>query len=176
LNVEDKLVVFNAGARLEDIDEYSMYFDGFLMENFMGDQLKTTFSEGLAADESGFLVIYGVDTDDTGVIDLNKMRLGLVLSMLFDESYFSYDFGPRDHGQAWWFPEYDVILGEPIGDYFVVDGVFWREFENGFVIAAPEGADVSFDRLFRDVTSGDVSNSFIINAGDGRIYLKPDSE
>jgi hypothetical protein len=117
-----------------------------------------------------------VDTDDTGVIDYSKMRLGLVLSMLFDESYFAYDFGPRDHGQAWWFEEYDVALGEPVGDYYVVDGVFWREFENGFVVAAPEGADVSFDSQLRDVSNGDVSNTFYIDAGDGRIYLKSDKE
>jgi len=29
LNTEDKLVVFNAGARHSDIDDYSMYFDGY---------------------------------------------------------------------------------------------------------------------------------------------------
>jgi hypothetical protein len=172
LNVYDKLIIFNSGARLSDIDEYSMYFDGFLMENFMGDQLKSTFSEGLSAGESGFIVIYGVDTDDTGVIDYNKMRLGLVLSLLFDNCYFTYDFGPRDHGQAWWFNEYDVVLGDPIGYYFEVNGSFWREFENGFVVAAPNGANVSFDTLYKDVTSGKVSTDFKIDIGDGRIYLQ----
>jgi len=171
LNTEDKLVIFNAGARLSDIDDYSMYFDGYLMENFMGGQLKTTFSEGLEALNGDKIVIYGVDTDDTGVVDMKKMRLGLTLSLLGDNTYFTYDFGPRDHGQAWWYPEYDVDLGEPLGEYYELEGAYWREFERGIVVAAPEGASVSFDEEYTDVTSGESSESFIIEEGDGRIFI-----
>ena len=172
LNTEDKLVIFNAGARLSDIDDYSEYFNGYLMENFMGCQLKTTFSEGLEAVNSDKIMIYGVDTDDTGVVDMKKMRLGLSLSLLGDNTYFTYDFGPRDHGQAWWYPEYDVDLGAPLGEFYELDGAYWREFEKGFVVAAPEGATVSFDEEYTDVTSGEASESFTIEEGDGRIFLK----
>lgn len=172
LNTEDKLVVFNAGARLADIDDYSEYFDGYLMENFMGGQLKTTFSEGLEALNGDKIVIFGVDTDDTGVVDMNKMRLGLALSLLGDNTYFTYDFGPRDHGQAWWYPEYDVDLGAPMGEYYEVEGAYWREYERGFVVAAPDGASVSFDEEYTDATSGEASMSFTVEAGDGRIFLK----
>jgi hypothetical protein len=171
LNIEDKLVIFNAGARLSDIDDYSDYFDGYLMENFMGSQLKTTFSEGREALNGDKIVIYGVDTDDTGVVDMKKMRLGLTLSLLGDNTYFTYDFGPRDHGRAWWYPEYDVDLGEPLGEYYEIDGAYWREFERGFVVAAPEGASVSFDEEYTDVTSGESSESFTIEEGDGRIFI-----
>jgi hypothetical protein len=172
LNTDDKLVIFNAGARLSDIDDYSMYFDGYLMENFMGSQLKTTFSEGLEAVNDDKMVIYGVDTDDTGVADMKKMRLGLALSLMGDNTYYTYDFGPRDHGQAWWYPEYDADLGEPLGEYYERDGVYWREFDNGFVVAAPDGASVSFDEEYTDVTSGEASMSFTVEEGDGRIFLK----
>jgi hypothetical protein len=170
LNTEEKLVIFNAGARFTDIDAYSEYFDGYLMENFMGEQLKTSFDEGLEAADSEYIVIYGVDTDDTGVIDL-KMRLGLTLSLLNDNTYFTYDFGPRDHGQAWWYDEYDVELGEPIGEYYEVEGAYWREFENGIVTSAPNGADVIFDEAVTDITSGTSSTSFTIEPGDGRIFI-----
>ncbi len=172
LNTDGKLVVFNAGARLSDIDDYSEYFDGYLMENFMGCQLKTTFSEGLEALNGDKTVIFAVDTDDTGVADTKKMRLGLALSLLGDNAYFTYDFGPRDHGQAWWYPEYDVDLGEPLGEYYERDGAYWREFENGFVVAAPDGASVSFDEEYVDATSGEASMSFTVEEGDGRIFLK----
>ena len=172
LNTEDKLVIFNAGARFTDIDAYSEYFDGYLMENFMGEQLKTTFNEGLEAADSEYIVIYGVDTDDTGVVDLNKMRLGLTLSLLNDNTYFTYDFGPRDHGQAWWYDEYDVDLGAPIDDYYMSDSAYWREFENGIVVSAPNGAEVNFDEEHMDVTSGDSSKSFTIDPGDGRIFVR----
>ncbi len=172
LNTEGKLVVFNAGARLSDIDNYSMYFDGYLMENFMGGQLNTTFSEGLEALNGDKMVIYGVDTDDTGVVDEKKMRLGLALSLFGDNAYYTYDFGPRDHGQAWWYPEYDADLGEPLGEYYERDGAYWREFENGFVVAAPSGASVSFGEEYTDMTSGESSRSFTVEEGDGRIFLK----
>ncbi|TRO49394.1 hypothetical protein E2P65_01190 [Candidatus Bathyarchaeota archaeon] len=171
LNNEDKLVIFNAGARLSDIDDYSEYFDGYLMENFMGDQLKTTFSEGLETVNGDKIVIIAVDTDDTGVVDTKKMRLGLTLSLLGDNTYFTYDFGPRDHGQAWWYPEYDADLGEPLGEYYERDGAYWRAFEKGFVVAAPNGASVTFDEEYVDVTSGETSESFTIEEGDGRIFL-----
>ncbi len=172
LNTDGKLVVFNAGARLSDIDDYSEYFDGYLMENFMGDQIRTTFDEGLEALNGDKIVIFAVDTDDTGVVDENKMRLGLTLSLLGDNTYFTYDFGPRDHGQAWWYPEYDADLGEPLGEYYERDGAYWREFEKGFVVVAPNGASVSFDEEYIDVTSEETSNSFVIDEGDGRIFVK----
>ena len=171
LNTEDKLVIFNAGARFSDIDAYSEYFDGYLMENFMGELIKTTFDEGLEAADTDFIVIYGVDTDDTGAVDLKKMRLGLTLSLLNNNTYFTYDFGPRDHGQAWWYDEYDVELGEPFGDYYEFEGAFWREFENGFVVCAPDGAEISFDEALVDVTTGTSEISFTIEQGDGRIFL-----
>ena len=171
LNTENKLVIFNAGARFTDIDAYSEYFDGYLMENFMGEQLKTSFDEGLKAADSDYIVIYGVDTDDTGVVDINKMRLGLTLSLLNDNTYFTYDFGPRDHGQAWWYDEYDVDLGAPIDDYYMFEGAYWREFENGIVVSAPNGAEVSFDEEHTDVTTEITSTSFTIEPGDGRIFL-----
>ncbi|RLI03939.1 hypothetical protein DRO31_00535 [Candidatus Bathyarchaeota archaeon] len=172
LNTQNKLVIFNSGARLSDIDAYGEYFDGYLMENFMGDQLQTTYAEGLEAADSDYLVIYGVDTDDTGIQDHAKMRLGLTLSLLNENTYFTYDFGPRDHGQAWWYPEYDVELGEPLGDYYESDGAYIREYENGYVVSAPNGATLSFDELLTDVTSGVQGTSFTVEAGDGRIYLR----
>jgi len=171
LNTEDKLVIFNAGARFSDIDAYSEYFDGYLMENFMGELIKTTFDEGLEAAYSDFIIIYGVDTDDTGAVDLKKMRLGLTMSLLNNNTYFTYDFGPRDHGQAWWYDEYNVELGEPLGDYYEFEGAFWREFENGFVVCAPDGAEISFDEALVDVTTGTSEISFTIEQGDGRIFL-----
>ena len=170
-NTENKMVIFNAGARFSDIDAYSGYFDGYLMENFMGDQLKTTFQEGLDAANSPYTGIYAVDTDDTGQVDLNKMRLGLTLSLLNDNTYFTYDFGPRDHGQAWWYPEYDVDLGKPLGACYLKDGAYWREYEKGIVVAAPNGVTVNFDVAYTDVTSGVSSTSFTIEPGDGRIFL-----
>ena len=41
INTAKKTVVFNAGRDLPDIDAYSEFISGYLMENFMGEQVKS---------------------------------------------------------------------------------------------------------------------------------------
>jgi hypothetical protein len=101
------------------------------------------------------------------------MRLGLTLSMLNDNTFFTYDFGPRDHGQAWWFPEYDVDLGAPLTAYYTKEHAYWREFENGFVVSSPDADTmIEFDHQFTDITTGILSKKFTVEKGDGRIFLR----
>lgn len=173
LNTENKLVIFNAGACYADIDVYAQYFDGFLLENFMGNLIKTTYQDGLDAAATGKIVILNPDTDDTGQQNMELMRLSLTLSLLFDNTYFTYDFGPRDHGQAWWYPEYDVQLGKSLGDHYHKDNAYWRDFEHGTVVSAPN-ADVmvEFIQEHTDVTTGIRATFFTVEKGDGRIFLK----
>ncbi|MFA5302930.1 MAG: putative glycoside hydrolase [Candidatus Nanoarchaeia archaeon] len=173
LNTENKMIIFNAGRNLSDIEIFSSYFDGYLMENFMGEQLNSTFDEGLNAAKNDYIIIYGVDTDDSGIKDLNKMRLGLTLSMLNNNTYFAYDFGPRNHGQAWWFTEYDANLGKPLSDYYKKDEAYFREFENGIIVSSPySNVTVNFEQNYTDVTTKMQNSSFIVNKGDGRIFIK----
>ncbi len=171
-NTEGKLVIFNAGLKYEDIDEYKDYMDGYVLENFLG-EWGADYETGLAAANSDYIVIYAVDTDDTGEKDLKRMRLGLTLSLLNDNTYFAYDFGPRDHGQAWWFPEYDADLGEPLGKYYEKEGAYWRDFENGIVVSSPhKNITVVFDEEYSDATTEIISTTFSIEEGDGRIFIK----
>jgi hypothetical protein len=175
INVKNKPVIINAGRDITEVDAYSRYFDGYLMENFMGEQTKSTFDDGLKAGENGFKIILAVDTDDTGKVDMNKMRLGLTLSLLNDNMYFTYDFGPRDHGQSWWYKEYDIALGNPLGGYYKKGDAYYREFEKGVVVASPYAATtVNFGKVFIDVTTNSKSVAFNVEKGDGRIYLRTD--
>jgi hypothetical protein len=171
-NTQGKLIIFNAGHRFEDIDEYASYMDGYLLENFLG-EWGVDYETGLEAANSDYLIIYAVDTDDTGEKNLERMRLGLTLSLLNDNTYFAYDFGPRDHGQAWWFPEYDSELGEPLGNYYEKYGAYWRDFENGVVVSSPNAeVAVEFEQGHTDLTSGETSKTFIVQTGDGRIFIR----
>jgi hypothetical protein len=173
LNKNNKIIIFNSGRNLQEIDAYEGLFDGYLMENFLGKQFGADFDEGLEAANGGYIVIYAVDTDDTGEKDLKRMRLGLTLSLLNDNTYFTYDFGPRNHGQAWWFKEYDVNLGKPLGKYYKKDNAYWREFENGVVISSPySNVKVNCEEEYVDITTGIKSKSFTIEKGDGRIFIK----
>ena len=171
MNTEDKPIIFNAGLQFTDIDAYAEYMDGYVLENFLG-EWGADYDTGLEAADSDYIVIYAVDTDDTGIQDMKRMRLGLTLSLLNDNTYFAYDFGPRDHGQAWWYPEYDVDLGGPLGDYYKKDNAYWREFENGVVVSSPySDVNVSFDEEHTDATSGVTSKTFTVEKVDGRIFI-----
>lgn len=171
-NTKDKLVIFNSGRDFLKIDEYAEFFDGYLMESFLGER-GASFDDGLKAADDEYIVIYAVDTGDTGEKDLKRMRLGLTLSLLNDNTYFTYDFGPRDHGQAWWFPEYSADLGMPLGRYYEENNAYWREFERGVVVSSPySDVFVVFDGEHTDVTTGTKSKSFMIENGDGRIFIK----
>ena len=85
---------------------------------------------------------------------------------------FAYDFGPRDHGQAWWYDEYNVELGEPLGRYYQEGEAYYRELENGVVVAAPHsGTTVTLSTQHTDASSGDTASVFRVQSGDGRIYV-----
>lgn len=64
------------------------------------------------------------------------------------------------------------ISESPWGLFFEREGARWREFENGIVVSAPDGAEISFDEELTDVTTGISSTSFVIEAGDGRIFTR----
>lgn len=173
VNSQNKPVIFNSGRDLSEIDEYGDFMDGYVMENCLGKQFGATFDEGLAAADGEYMVIYAVDTDDTGIKDANRMRLGLTLSLLNDNTFVAYDIGPRDHGDAWWFPEYDVDLGLPLGKYYKQDNGYRREFEEGMVVCAPyEDVIISFTEQYTDISTGRQGTSFTVNKGDGRIFIR----
>ncbi|HEY49804.1 MAG TPA: hypothetical protein G4O13_07145 [Dehalococcoidia bacterium] len=171
-NKEDKLVIFNSGRDLSEIDEYAEFMDGYLMENLLG-SWGADYDTALEAANGTYIVIYAVDTDDTGYQDLKRMRLGLTLSLLNDNTYFTYDFGPRDHGQAWWFTEYDADLGDPLSEYYKDNEAYWREFENGVVISSPySDVTISFDEEYTDLTTNAKSKLFTVEKGDGRLFIR----
>jgi len=54
--------------------------------------------------------------------NLQEMRFGLASSLLLDNVYYSYDAGESAHGEAWWYPEYDLSLGQPRAPYYIISG------------------------------------------------------
>lgn len=109
--------------------------------------------------------------------DLRRMRLGLVGSMLLDSGYFGFDRGDCLHGQLWWFDEYNVDLGNPLGPYrknIYSEGDFSREFENGLVILNNSywSIHVTFEESYVDVSVGKEGTRFEIPSQDARIFLK----
>lgn len=84
--------------------------------------------------------------------DYRKMRFGLGSTLLGD-GYYSFDLGEVNHGQTWWYDEYDVALGNAIGSpYNILDkknktwkpGIWRRDFENGAVIVNSTKTDQAY--------------------------------
>ncbi len=47
------------------------------------------------------------------------------------------DFNLNKNGEMQFYPEYDVRTGRPLGSYYLDDGLYRRDFENGFVLVNP---------------------------------------
>lgn len=179
-----KWVIANAGHDFPAGSPFPQYLNGYLLENFLG-SWGASLDEGLASAQRALettqaphIVIFAVDTDDTGKIDMVRFRVGLVASLLMDNTYFAYDYGSRDHGGVtdWWFPEYyEIDLGNPLGPFTFSDGVYRRDFEKGVIVAATDhDAQLNFDSDYLDIVSGETESRFTVPAQDARIFLLVD--
>lgn len=175
---EDKWVFANAGADFPPGSPFVQYINGYVLENFLG-SWGADLEQGLASARRALdttrephIVVFAVDTEDTGVIDWNKVRAGLAASLLLDNTYFAFDSGPADHGGVmdWWLPEYDFDLGEPLGPFEEQHGCYQRSFENGTVlIASVSDCSVQLETEAVDIFSGEAGLLFEIPVGDALI-------
>ncbi|MFA5644354.1 MAG: putative glycoside hydrolase [Patescibacteria group bacterium] len=121
-----------------------------------------------------------------------KMRFGLASTLLENHGYFSFDFDVSDHGQIWWYDEYDVSLGKAqSGAYNLLDrnnynyksGLWRRDFERGIVIVNSTNKEQlyifnkeEFEKINgtqdRSVNNGSIINYIKIKPNDGIILFK----
>jgi len=128
--------------------------------------------------------------------DYAKMRFGLASTLMDDHGYYSYDYDVSNHGQLWWYDEYDVNLGNPIlPAYNILDktnttykpGLWRRDFENGIVIVNSTNvlqryifSKEEFEKINgnqdRSVNNGTIINYVKVAPNDGIVLLKRKSE
>jgi hypothetical protein len=88
------------------------------------------------------LYVFNSTSKNTGnATNYRRFRFGLASSLLFDDVFYSFDHGTEDHGQIWWYDEYEISLGEPVGDLYSVSGknkfledVWRRDYANGIAL------------------------------------------
>lgn len=120
-----------------------------------------------------------------------QMRFGLASTLLGD-GYWSFDAGEGSHHELWWFDEYNVDLGEALGQaYNLLDptsaeikaGLWRRDFTNGLVMVNSTTRAQSVNlgaNKFRNfkglqdvaINSGEVVNSLTLCPKTGIILLK----
>ena len=125
--------------------EYLAYLDGAMLEAFAADWdngylSKEEWLEQLTlAEETQALgkIILLVTQGD--INDQQRMQFGLASFLLVNSggAYFRYS----DHDayrDLWWYPQFEIDLGQPLGPRYP-DGSQWRrDFEKGFVTVNPE--------------------------------------
>jgi len=185
---QDKWLFANGGRDFPPGSPFPAYLNGYLLENALGTQFGLgSVEEVLASAERAqqstrapHIVVFAVDTDDTGQVDWARFRSGLAASLLIDNIYFSFDYGSRIHGEVegWWQEDfYSVDLGSPLGPYSTIGGVYRREFERGVVVVAAEApAIISLDEPHAALFSGEIGTQFSIATGDAEILIIVDAE
>ncbi|MEK7094940.1 MAG: putative glycoside hydrolase, partial [Patescibacteria group bacterium] len=131
------------------------------------------------------------NTNNSGQIDLQKMRFGLT-SALLGGAFFGYDFGTNRHADTWTFDEYDVFLGRmvsgakdmlaPLND-IIRPSVWSRDFQNGKVLVNATTTEKTiqleqdFEKVHGDddpvINNGHIVSEVTIPANDGLVLLRP---
>lgn len=169
---------------------YGPSLDGALFEQFPGFDWTYAMREArkqIATGRNPFLILNGVSK--TGVqSDWRSVRFGVTSALLID-AYFSFDHGDL-HTERWWYDEYNVDVGIPLGAAysvsgskdFVADSVWRRDFSRAIVLVNPSPGTrkVKFKepvlkidgRQDRSVNNGVEITEITIPPHDGIILLK----
>lgn len=111
---------------------------------------------------------------ERGYESLSKMRFGLACALLGDGHY-TYQMHTKWLGNHWWYQEYDIPIGKPLGPYYQAeDGTYRRDYENAIVVVNMSYHDilVHFDKSMRDGTTSMEGQDFFLGTKDGRIYIR----
>lgn len=182
----EKLVVCNGGTN------YRQNYQGRMFESF------PLPNEGGWAKNLNDLLLTGpysiinANTANHGnQADYQNMRFGFTSTLLGD-GYYSFDSGDQNHGQKWWYDEYNAYLGKALGPARIynnnstspfVPGTWQRHFENGLVLvnSANQPANIDLDNKYEKIkgqqdtftNNGRVVNSLQLAPSDGVVLLKP---
>ena len=124
---------------------FLQYLDGAMLEAFAADWnngylsvdnwlAQLDLAEQTQAQGKSILLVTQGTINDT-----QRMRFGLASFLLINngQAYFRYS-NDKTYRDLWWYPEYDLDLGQPLGPKYP-DGDHWqRDFQNGSVIVDPK--------------------------------------
>jgi hypothetical protein len=124
--------------------------------------------------------------------DLKTMRAGLAMSLCLSDGCYVFDepnwwklpsgrnyVDVDDHRHSWYY-QWDKSLGRPLGNpksNKETGGYYQRQFQNGWVVYNPlsngSSATLTFSGSLKRISTGQISASHIIDAGDGDLFVLP---
>jgi len=193
-NIQTKYILINGS----DYSTYQPLVNGRMLENFMAPwensknwtYLMNGWKKNKKNNLKPQLTIINANSNNSGFSDnYSHVRFTLISSLLEDGGYFAYDYGDRNHGQTWWYDEYNVNLGSPTGapqslsNYSTYTADVWRrDFTNGLVIlnstsekkTVDLGGDYEKIKGTQDnkINNGAIVSQTVIDGYDGLLLLK----
>jgi len=188
-------------ANVNPIDIYEEKLNGVLLEDFPAKwfgknswsiSMKQYLKELPKKNRNPQIYVLNSTSGNTGNSKMYKeMRFGLSSTLLGD-GYHSFDFGFNEHSQAWWYDEYEVVLGTAESEaYNLLDkesemikpGLWRRDFYNGITLVNSTDREQvyifsheEFEKINgsqdKQVNNGEKINLIKIPSMDGRILLK----
>lgn len=168
---DDYLVVANAHV----YEPFNTHINGILFENFpppwesggvwSGSMSPYVKASGYNQPKMMMINANNANNGSLGMQNYRKMRFSLGSTLLGD-GYFSFDFGDQNHGQLWWYDEYDVDLGKAISSPVNIldknnknwkSGVWRRDFENGIIVV--NSTDENKNYVFTDEAFAKINGS-----------------
>ena len=122
---------------------YLKYLDGAMLENFAVDwygyysakeweEQINLITKIQSMKKSALLVAQG--TED----DLQKQQFAFASYLLLTDGNTSFRYADGDaYGEPWWYTNYEVDLGKPLGLLYSKEGIWIRDFEHGRVTVNP---------------------------------------
>ena len=140
------LIVANSRA----YNGYQPFLNGIMLESFpapweadgtwAGSMKSYTNTANFRQPKLG--IINANNNNNYDMNNFRKMRFSLGSALLGDGD-FSFDYGVNNHGQTWWYDEYQIALGKAVSPPInILDknnatfkkGIWRRDFENGIVV------------------------------------------
>lgn len=193
-NINTKYLVINGSS----YSGFQSYVNGRMYETFptpweangSWSGLMTRLEANRALNQKPQLYIFNSNSNNSGKQnDYKKVRFGLASSLMVDNVYFGYDFGDQNHGQVWWYDEYDAKLGNPSGSATALHGstpfaldVWRRDYANGLALVNPTNENQKIDlggeyeKLIgtqdNRVNNGGIVDTVTLPAKDGLLLYK----
>ena len=154
------------------------YDDGYTYKGLK--DIENTLSwaeENLREPRINCLEGWGVETQSPdSPLNMKWMRVFTTMSLTLSDGYVLYNDGVQH--QHYWYPFWDTDLGKPISEkgqhYNNLEGVYIREFTNGWVVYNRSGRlqKIKLPSFSSSITNELDSTTHTLSDLDGEIYLK----
>jgi hypothetical protein len=184
-----KIYLVGNGDRGFEDKVNGIYFENFTTNNYVSwEEKMKLYQNSASASLSTLPIVANTSLSANPQTDYQRMRFGLG-SALLENGYYAYDAGSASHAEIWWYDEFGLDLGQPIGRAISLNNyvdykkdVWQREFANGLSLVNPTDKIVSVDlggeyekiKGTQDpkVNDGSIISQVSLKAMDGLLLMK----